>query len=113
AGAAPSRRNSLYYDALETLARIQAIDAASLPPYDEKLLRFELSLFPDWYLARERQVEPPPWLAEMFDHLVAEALAQPQVFVHRDYHARNLMVVAERNPGVLDFQDAVRGPVAY
>ena len=92
-------------------------DADGLPPYDERRLRDEMALFPDWLLARH--LRAPPREAERavlqsaFDFLVDEALAQPQVFVHRDYHSRNLMLTLERNPGVLDFQDAVRGPVTY
>ncbi|MEX0899545.1 MAG: phosphotransferase [Gammaproteobacteria bacterium] len=107
-----SRIGLLYTDALSALVRMQSI-AAQVPAYDERLLRFELSLFGDWYLIRHLGVEPPEWLHDVNDRLVEAALAQPQVFVHRDYHARNLMVVAGDNPGVLDFQDAVRGPVSY
>jgi hypothetical protein len=115
-----SRAGELYSDAIDALVCIQArgaAHAARLPPYDEKLLRFEMSLFPDWLLARhlgltlseaERRA-----LAEAFDRLVAAALEQPRVFVHRDYHSRNLMVCEGANPGILDFQDAVRGPVTY
>jgi aminoglycoside/choline kinase family phosphotransferase len=114
----------LYEDALTALVRIQARGAAharSLPPYDEALLRREMSLFPDWFLSRhlgltlsEGEVAA---LARVFDALAAEALRQPRVFVHRDYHSRNLMVCDGRregeNPGILDFQDAVFGPVTY
>ncbi len=110
--AQPARAGRLYSDALTALIRMQQI-TDEVPAYDERLLRFELSLFEDWYLVRHLGVAPPAWLAEINDQLVAQALAQPQVFVHRDYHARNLMFVAEKNPGVLDFQDAVRGPVTY
>ena len=108
----PDRAAPLYGDAVAALVRMQRIDA-EVPAYDERLLRFELSLFSDWYLARHLGVAPPDWLPEVNERLVANALAQPQVFVHRDYHARNLMVVDDDNPGVLDFQDAVRGPVSY
>lgn len=110
--AQPARAAPLYGDALTALVRLQCI-AADVPAYDERLLRFELSLFKDWYLVRHLGVEPPAWLSDVNDQLIAQALAQPQVFVHRDYHARNLMVVDGGNPGVLDFQDAVRGPVTY
>lgn len=110
-GRAPA--GPLYADALAALVRAQSIPAADLPAYGEALLRFELSLFGDWYLARHLGVAAPAWLPGVCDRLVANALAQPQVFVHRDYHSRNLMVVAGDNPGVLDFQDAVRGPVSY
>lgn len=116
----PARVDALYADAIETLVRIEARGArfgAQLPPYDEKLLRFEMSLFTDWLLARHLQVSLDPGvaqaLARVFDTLVASALEQPPVFVHRDYHSRNLMVCAGRTPGILDFQDAVHGPLTY
>ena len=113
--ATPARAAPLYADALAALVRMQATPLApgELPDYDEKLLRFELSLFSEWYLSLHLGCEVPAWLPAVFDALVESARAQPQVFVHRDYHARNLMVVAGGNPGVLDFQDAVRGPVTY
>ena len=116
----PARADALYADAIEALVRIQARGAefgAQLPPYDEKLLRFEMSLFTDWLLARHLQVNLDPdaaqALARVFDSLVASALEQPRVFVHRDYHSRNLMVCPGHNPGILDFQDAVHGPLTY
>ena len=115
-----SRANALYGDALRALAVMQTRGSAYqslLPPYDEKLLRFELSLFHDWlcgtHLGMEFDgTEEAAWQA-LCDMLVRNALDQPQVFVHRDYHSRNLMVTSENNPGVLDFQDAVEGPVSY
>jgi len=88
-----------------------------LPPYDEKLLRFELSLFHDWlcgtHLGIELQEDEEAAWQSCCDLLVANALDQPQVFVHRDYHSRNLMVTEADNPGILDFQDAVEGPLTY
>ncbi len=110
----------LYDDALAALAVMQRRGTAyqsSLPPYDEKLLRFELSLFHDWLCGTHLgiefgEAEEAEWQA-LCDMLVSNALDQPQVFVHRDYHSRNLMVTAENNPGVLDFQDAVEGPLTY
>lgn len=109
--------STLFDDAMEALVRWQlASRAGVLPPYDDALLRRELGLFPDWYVARhlghalsERQSEV---LQRMFDRIVASNLAQPVVYVHRDYMPRNLMVAAP-NPGVLDFQDAVMGPITY
>lgn len=116
AGEAPR----LYGDALQTLARIQIQggDAArQLAPYDREVLLREMALMPQWFLGRHLAIEPSPaerrMLDDAFEFLLAEALSQPQVFVHRDYHSRNLMVVGERNPGVIDFQDALRGPVGY
>jgi aminoglycoside/choline kinase family phosphotransferase len=117
---ATDRAAALYGDAIAALVRIQAGGreyAASLPPYDERLLRTEMRLFPDWLLARHLGIEPDTALSATLesaaDLLVANALAQPQVFVHRDYHSRNLMVCDGANPGILDFQDAMHGPVTY
>ena len=109
---------ALYPDALEALVRIQAATRAStLPPYDRARLMAELRLFPDWYLARHLQAgltdDERSALEHVFEALIASALAQPAVFVHRDFHSRNLMQLARGNPGVLDFQDAVTGPVTY
>jgi hypothetical protein len=107
----------LFADATEALLRWQlATRAGELPPYDEALLRREMNLFPQWYLGRhlglklnEKQAQA---LEETFRLLVKSALAQSVVYVHRDYMPRNLMV-CEPNPGVLDFQDAVLGPITY
>jgi aminoglycoside/choline kinase family phosphotransferase len=110
----------LYRDALRALVRIQAGGARyapELPPYDERLLRFEMSLFTDWLLGRHLSLElssaESATLATAFDTLVANSLGQPQVFVHRDYHSRNLMVCPDANPGILDFQDAMHGALTY
>jgi aminoglycoside/choline kinase family phosphotransferase len=115
-----SRADSLYGDALDALARIQLegdAHAGRLPPYDEKLLRFEMSLFVDWFLGRHLGVALDSAQRRAFettaDLLVANALEQPQCFVHRDYHSRNLMYYPGDNPGILDFQDAVRGAITY
>jgi N-acetylmuramate 1-kinase len=113
-----SRCGALMRDARLALIRWQTHgDASLLPACDDALLRRELQLFPDWCVARECGVTWTPdeqqiWQASC-DLLVASALAQPTVAVHRDYMPRNLMVTTERNPGILDFQDAVRGPVSY
>ncbi len=113
-----SSEASLYADALAALLVMQSrIGADDLPPYDEALLRREMGLFHDWFLGRLLGIELDPeqqraW-QEVNRLLVANALAQPQVFVHRDYHSRNLMWVRGANPGILDFQDAVRGPISY
>jgi aminoglycoside/choline kinase family phosphotransferase len=110
----------LYRDALEALADIQVRgreSAFQLPPYDREVLVREMALMPEWFCARHLQLELSRTQGEMltaaFEFLVAEALAQPQVFVHRDYHSRNLLITRERNPGIIDFQDALRGPVGY
>jgi aminoglycoside/choline kinase family phosphotransferase len=118
--ARPGQAEPLYADALDALVKIQARgDAASrqLPPYDEQFLRFEMSLFPDWLLAQHLALElasdERAMLAAAMDALAANSLGQPQVFVHRDYHSRNLMVCPGSNPGILDFQDAMRGACTY
>lgn len=110
--------DGLYRDANASLIRIQAASrAGELPDYDEALLRRELMLFPDWYLARHLEVElsdaQRQVMESAFAAILANNLAQPQVYVHRDWHSRNLMVTDESNPGVLDFQDAVYGPITY
>jgi aminoglycoside/choline kinase family phosphotransferase len=117
AGADPDQ---LYGAALETLALIQvrgAGAAAELAAYGRSELARELALMPEWFLGRHLELVLTPaerqMLAQTEEFLIGEALAQPQVFVHRDYHARNLMVMPVRNPGVIDFQDALRGPVGY
>lgn len=107
----------LMRDAIASLVKWQSrADASRLPAYDDALLRRELALFPDWCVTRELGVtwtdeERKVWDAAC-DALVASALAQPTVAVHRDYMPRNLMV-CEPNPGILDFQDAVNGPISY
>jgi aminoglycoside/choline kinase family phosphotransferase len=110
----------LYGDALQALAQIQVAgdDAArELQPYDRAALARELDLMPEWFCVRHLQLElsfaERDVLRESFERLMAEAMAQPEVFVHRDYHSRNLMVLRERSPGIIDFQDALRGPVGY
>jgi aminoglycoside/choline kinase family phosphotransferase len=107
----------LYEDALDALLRIQrASRPGLLPDYSRELLEKELRLFPDWYVARQlrRELDAAQLqtLEKAFSTLLDNNLAQARVFVHRDYHSRNLMV-CEPCPGVLDFQDAVYGPVTY
>src|SRR5207249_10092563 len=107
----------LYEDALAALLRIQrASRPGSLPDYDRELLEKELRLFPDWYIARQLQRELDAaqlqTLEKAFSTILGNNLAQARVFVHRDYHSRNLMV-CEPCPGILDFQDAVYGPITY
>jgi aminoglycoside/choline kinase family phosphotransferase len=112
-----SNARELFADATDALVRWQlATRPGELPRYDETLLRRELELFPDWYLARHLALELAAGeraaLVRIFDTLIADHLAQPRVYVHRDFMPRNLMV-CEANPGVLDFQDAVEGPISY
>jgi N-acetylmuramate 1-kinase len=107
----------LFRDATDTLVRWQlATRPGELPPYDEALLRREMDLFPQWYVRRhlgaQLSAEHQAALEHVFRLLAASALAQPSVYVHRDFMPRNLML-SEPNPGVLDFQDAVMGPITY
>jgi aminoglycoside/choline kinase family phosphotransferase len=107
----------LYGKALDALLLIQrASRPGALPEYDKALLERELRLFPDWYVARQLQRELSDQQREILERsfrlLLENNLAQPRVFVHRDYHSRNLMV-CEPCPGILDFQDAVFGPITY
>ena len=111
----------LYRDANAALVDIQrASRSGVLPEYDRALLTRELNLFPDWYVARHLGIaldeKQDATLRAVFEKILANNLAQPKVFVHRDYHSRNLMVVDggyPANPGVIDFQDAVYGPITY
>ncbi len=107
---------ALYGDAMQALLKLQAYHGRELPPYDRELLLGEMNLFREWYLARHLGLElsraEHQALDAAFDFLADTALQQPRVIVHRDYHSRNLMV-ATPNPGILDFQDAVVGPVTY
>ncbi len=112
-----SNADRLFRDALDTLAKWQLASRPDvLPPYDEALLRRELNLFPDWYVARHLgsplTANQQETLERVQRLLLQNILAQPKVFVHRDYMPRNLMM-CEDNPGVLDFQDAVYGPITY
>jgi N-acetylmuramate 1-kinase len=118
--AAAQECERLYAAALDTLAAIHLRGrdaAAELAPYNRAELARELALMPEWFLGRHLSLTlsaaENELLAASFEFLIRAALAQPTVFVHRDYHARNLLIVAERNPGVIDFQDALRGPVGY
>jgi len=116
----PELADTLYADAIRGLVNMQLNGGRfqqQLPPYDEQLLRFELSLFHDWLCGTHlglhfSAAEESHWQS-LCDVLVENALQQARVFVHRDYHSRNLMCTADNNPGVLDFQDAVEGPYTY
>jgi aminoglycoside/choline kinase family phosphotransferase len=116
----PASAPQLYGDALSALLTMQRLGVPvqqQLPPYDEALLRFEMSLFHDWLCGTHLGIplsagDERAWRS-VCDMLVANALDQPRVFVHRDYHSRNLMVSDINNPGIIDFQDAVEGPLTY
>jgi len=109
----------LYGDALGALATLQACGPcdSGLPPYDYELLMFEMSLFRDWLVGTHLDMKldsaQQDVLQTSFELLARSALQQPAVCVHRDYHSRNLMVSAVHNPGILDYQDAVIGPMTY
>jgi aminoglycoside/choline kinase family phosphotransferase len=106
----------LYADAMQALLRLQAHGPADLPPYDRCLLMNEMELFRQWYLqhhlAMQLSESENATIDAAFAYLAESALQQPCVIVHRDYHSRNLMI-SSPNPGILDFQDAVIGPVTY
>jgi aminoglycoside/choline kinase family phosphotransferase len=117
--------DKLYGDALTTLANIQVRGlkaSQQLAPYDREPLERELNLMPEWFLGKHLRLELTPeeraLLTVTFEFLINEALLQPQVFVHRDFHSRNLMLLPQASmdrggPGVIDFQDALRGPIGY
>lgn len=109
-----------YRGALRALVRLQRCPADGLPSYDEVRLHEELAVFPHWYLHVHHGLAPDPdtqtALARIFDQLVQQAVAQPRVFVHRDFHSPNLMLgtgAPDFEPGILDFQDALNGPISY
>jgi N-acetylmuramate 1-kinase len=112
-----SSADALYRAANQALLQIQlASRPAMLPEYDRAVLLRELRLFPDWYIAQHLRIElsaaQAQALDQVFEAILANNLAQSQVYVHRDYHSRNLMV-SDPNPGILDFQDALFGPITY
>ena len=108
----------LYKNATDALIKMQGISVTGdLPNYDAAMLGREMQLFPDWYVTQHLKTTLTPEqqvvLNNTFKLLSENILAQGQVFVHRDYHSRNLMLTAENNPGILDFQDAVYGAISY
>lgn len=110
--------NELYSDAIKALVSMQTLgDAKGLKIYGESLLHREMNLFKEWLLGKHLMIELNndqfKSIEEVFELLVTNALQQPQVFVHRDFHSRNLILTKENNPGVIDYQDAVYGPISY
>ena len=110
--------HKLYLDAIDALVLMQAQSQPDvLPEYDRAFLSRELNIFTEWYVNRHLGVtlneKQAATLQKVFDHILASALAQPQVYVHRDFHSRNLMWMDKGNPGIVDFQDAVYGPITY
>ncbi|MBN2866816.1 MAG: phosphotransferase [Thiotrichales bacterium] len=118
--AAEEKVDRLYQDALSALVTLQMKGfsaAKQLPVYDAELLNREMDLFSDWLLGTHLEMplntlQKHDW-QQVKQNLIESALAQPKTYVHRDYHSRNLMVTEQDNPGVLDFQDAVYGPLTY
>ena len=113
-----SNADSLYSDAIDALAAMQlASQPGVLPEYSEALLQRELDLLPEWYLKRhlkfELTADEDKYLRSAFALILNNNHAQPKVYVHRDFHSRNLMCTELHNPGILDFQDAVYGPITY
>ena len=115
--AQPDRIQTLMQEATAALLSMQALSLDDLPSYDAKRLNDEMNLFDEWFLPRllglELDSSTETCLQETKTLLTANALAQPQVFVHRDFHSRNLMVLDQAGPGIIDFQDAVLGPITY
>ena len=108
----------LYSDALSTLVAIQVlVNVGGVDEYDKSLLISEMNLFREWLIEKHLNIKLSDGqvkiLTTLFDLLVNNALQQPKVFVHRDFHSRNLMVTKENNPGIIDYQDAVYGPISY
>ncbi len=113
----PNSADALYQSAFDSLFKLQTqtvIKNSPLPRYDETLLERELTIFDDWFLNGLMDIDIPETLwASVKAELIASALTQPVTCVHRDYHSRNLMVLDHNSPGVIDFQDAVIGPITY
>ncbi|MES2259885.1 MAG: phosphotransferase [Pseudomonadota bacterium] len=110
--------SAMYAAALEALVKIQqASQPGVLPEFDRAFMLREMNLFPEWYIGKHLGATltdaQSADLQKVFDAILANCLAQQQVFMHRDFHSRNLMWMDEKNPGILDFQDAVYGPITY
>lgn len=113
-----SSADALYHDAFDALIQMQAADITALPAYDEQRLHDEMQLMPEWFLKTHLNIKltnaEQETVTSSFAFLIEQIAQQPSAhFVHRDYHSRNLMMTASRNPGVIDYQDAVAGPIAY
>ena len=108
-----------HFPALFTVLKTMAlnVDATGLPNYDSRMLQTEMNLFPDWYLGHHRKTMSPKRFDEIWggfcEHIIDSALAQPRCFVHRDFHSSNLLKTSINRIGIIDFQDAVKGPVSY
>ena len=113
----PQSVDAMYCEAMDSLLQLQNTDTTDLPVYNEQRLLAEMELMPEWFLKVHLQYSesdiPYDLIRQTFDALIESALEQPQVFVHRDYHSRNLMVTTEHSPGIIDYQDGVLGPATY
>ncbi len=114
----PDNAPFMYSDAVDALIKFQlASQPGVLPEFDRAFVLREMNLFPEWYIGRhlglELDAQQQAQLDKVFEAITANVLAQQQVYMHRDFHSRNLMWLEQGNPGVLDFQDAVFGPVTY
>ncbi|MFZ5579553.1 MAG: aminoglycoside phosphotransferase family protein [Pseudomonadota bacterium] len=113
----PNTANALYGKSINTLCQIQACPTDSLPIYDSTLLMREMRLFEEWFIEHHLGISlsanEKTLLNEVYENLTKRALGQNKAFVHRDFHSRNLMQTANNSPGVIDFQDAVVGPITY
>ncbi len=109
--------DELYGDALQALVKIQQASTSNLPVYNTKLLEQEMQLMPEWFLQThlgfDIENHQQKIIQQTFDHLSSAIIKQPQVFVHRDYHSRNLMITTKNNPAIIDYQDAVLGAITY
>jgi len=107
----------LYADALQALIKIQQANTQDLPEYNADFLMLEMQYMPEWFLQVHLNIKPNTeqtnTINRCLNNIVTKVLEQPQVFVHRDYHSRNLMITSDGNPGVIDYQDAMLGPVTY
>lgn len=116
-GVSQQQLGGLYRQAIDLLLQIQPLDSSHLPAYDKTLLLNEMQLFTDWLCEKQLGIKlkakEKQMFADCFELLAEQALKQPQATVHRDYHSRNLMVKEDKSLGVIDFQDAVEGPVTY
>jgi aminoglycoside/choline kinase family phosphotransferase len=109
--------DSLYADAFAALARMQNVDAHGLPVFDRAQMVMEMELMPEWFLRRHlgfaASCAQLDVIEAAFTLLVSATLEQPRCFMHRDYHSRNLLITTTNNPGIIDFQGAMLGPIAY
>lgn len=109
--------DKLYGDAMQALLKIQKANTQKLPEYDADFLMMEMQFMPEWFLQTHLQISPNQEqqniINDCLNSIVKKLTVQPQVFVHRDYHSRNLMILEKDNPGVIDYQDAMLGPITY